>query len=261
MQNIIQFGASRAVTSGYQVTTQPCTLYRLDGYCNGVAGTNTWVQLFDAAAAPATNDIPKKSLMLSESNGYSYTFLKEDMVTYSTALYLALSKDSTKYVAVTDGATTTGDVTIEDFSIIIGGTKVGPTDLSAGDPAPGLQTVWDASAGNKVLLQTDFVNAAAAGTKQWLVIIASTTGFSSTVVKEVIPLFTTPTSGGSGVATNLSTLSLKFGKDGYNIQSIVGATSYIGCVIGITTTESPQGKAVANLTFASDASTLTSYYK
>jgi hypothetical protein len=261
MQNIIQFGASRAVTAGYQLSTQPGVLRRIDGYCNGAAGTNTWLQIFDAAAAPATNDVPKKSLMLAEANGYSYAFLGDDEVEFSTALYVALSKDPTKYVAVTDGATTTGDVTIDDLSILSGTTKVGPTDLSSGDPAAGLQTVWDASAGNKVLVQVNFVNAAAAGTKQWLVIMAATTGFGAAVVKEAFPLYTTAAGNGQGAATIKSTLALKFGKDGYSIVAILGATTYAGCCLGVTTTADPVGKVVGDLTFSSDASTLTSYYK
>lgn len=261
-QQIYQYGASRAVTNGYQLSLSPGTLYRVDGYCTGAAGANCWLQFFDAVAAPATNDVPKKSFFINEANGFSYTLLKEDMVSFTTGIYLALSKDSTKFVAVTDGATVSGDATIEDLSIILGATLVSVPDMSA---VSGFADIWTQAQSPHTLVQVKVTNAAPASTKTWLVICATTLNDSDALPIEYIPLFRATTTAGVVTITNLSP-TIRFGVEGLSFPTnkygaVIANGLATGCGLFITDTANPQANPSGNNIRSSDATAISAYYR
>lgn len=265
-QQIYQFGASRAETAGYQLLTNPGTIYRIDGFCTG---SNTFLQLFDKASAPSANAVPLKSLQLFGGDGFSYTFLKEDMVSFVNGLYIAISTSEVNYVADTSGTKVSGDITIEDLSIVIGATKAGLTDVFG----TGVLDVWDATIGPKKLTQINFTNGAADGTKRWLAICAMTA--SDALIGNVLffyPLFTTSNGDGTGTVTNRTSGVLSFAGEfdnkGLDVFGITPSTSApprvpaIGCAIFLISNNNPAGVSVDTLSVVTtEHTTLTAYYQ
>lgn len=111
MQITNQFGTARAETTSYLAVEGACTLERIDGYCNGA---NTFMMFFDSVTAPAANAVPKKALQVFGNDGFSYTFLQRDEVTFSKGVWIATSTSEVNYVA--DAANkVSGDVTFDSF--------------------------------------------------------------------------------------------------------------------------------------------------
>lgn len=265
-QQIYQFGASRAETAGYQLMVVPGVLHRIDGYNNGA---HTWLQIFDSLTAPVTNDVPLKSLELFANDGFAYTFLGMDEVTFVNGLYFALSTSEVNYQADGSGTKISGDATVEDLGLILGATKVGPTDLST---VSGIFDVWAPNETHKLCYVRLGANGAPAATKTWLAVCAVDQAAAAGNIAPMvfIPLFTTLNSDGSGTVTNLANKSFNFGlKDsGLYIFGASQATAppiilapCYGCMLFITSTASPAGAGIANLNVRTDATTLTAYYK
>ncbi len=259
-QRIVQYGASRAQTAGYQLLNNAATLYRIDGYCTGSA--NSFLQLHDSLAAPATNAIPIKSLLVVSSNGYSYTFLKEDMASFLNGVYIALSTNETKYVADASGTKVSGDITLEDITNLNADTATAATDLSG--TTAGILNIWPANNEHHNLVAVRLgVNGAPASTRTWLVIGCQNTddGFGTFNATIFIPLYTEA----NGVVTNLANKLFYFGSSGINLDANIivggGVSPCYGCGVYVTSDANP---ARGGLTFPSprtgDATIVTAYY-
>lgn len=153
LKRIVQFGASRAQTAGYQVLMNAANVFRLDGYCTGA---NSFLQLHDAKAAPATNDVPKKSLQVFGNDGFTYVLNGKDEVEFANGIYLALSSDETKYVADVSGTKVSGDMEMDDSQAYSGFTR---TVVGDNTTAVASLQVWaDTNSPTKALQRLELTN-------------------------------------------------------------------------------------------------------
>jgi hypothetical protein len=216
-QIVYNFGASRAETTSYQAVEGPCTLKRLDGYCNGA---NTSLMLFDLVTAPANNAVPKKSLQVFGNDGFSYVFNGEDEVEFINGVWIATSTSEVNYVA--DAANkVSGDITVK--------TNFDATAFtSSGDYTTGIanSNVWTVASGyhriRRVWIKNNNAAAVIAGLAARNTITSSVTGLVN---------FTPLINGVAPIASGL-TYVWDFGSGMYIPKETVGATDFYGCTIG-----------------------------
>lgn len=124
-------------------------LNKIDGYMNGVANTQYWLQVHATDDAPAANAVPKKSFMILGTDGF--TFSQElfglEIGEYCTVV---LSTDKGKYVATAE----TAHIEV-DFNP--SGVGSMPTVAVVGDKTTNVQAlqVWNEAAGPYRLCSLD----------------------------------------------------------------------------------------------------------
>lgn len=229
MRQTLQFGAARARTASYQVIDRPCALWRIDGYVTGAAGTVTFLQLFDTIVAPQVATVPKKSLMLQASNGFSYTFLLEDEQDFKTGIYMVLSTDERVYA--TDAShTVSGDMEITEVfpSITLSTSGVLTNDVSSLQP-------WNNSQGPKFLYRVQIQdNGSVFSPPCYLMLFAT-----DTPVNGDFPIW-------QCTVNAADVLNFYFGDAGRSPQQQVAGVNKVGCYFWISSTPNFLTKDLAN---------------
>lgn len=198
-------------------------LLRIEGYCGGVAGTQYWLQIHNAA--PAGGAAPLRSLQVLGSNGFTFDYSSgqgvclENVAAWaiSGGLYVALSSTDATYTA--PGITADINVDIEEFELEL----AGQTNVASGATAGGLKTILATGANNTQALLSLAVTETG-GVASFIQI------FAKSPVLNDVPLEQFP------LAAN-ATVNLKFGSTGRAFyQQGNAGTLYKGIYIGISRT-------------------------
>lgn len=123
------------------VSTSPCTIYDIEGYCTGASGSPFFIQILGTAAPSSGVTVPLWSRMIQGGTGFSFVYRPTGIDTANlnlgtgpdtpiganaSAVYMAIS--STDNVWTSTATATDVSVDYEDTYLeTITATKVGPT--------------------------------------------------------------------------------------------------------------------------------------
>ena len=209
----------------------------LEGYCNGAANTQYFLQLHVIAPASLVSGttVPLRSWQLLGVDGY--TFNKQDIGLQlanisvpvgqvATGYYIVLS--STDAVYTTSGITADINAEIEEFEIELLGTTRVTGNLAGGF----LQIVADSVSDTNNLVTLQVTNTLAGGAYVQLFAKSPTVG--------MVPLVNLPVSdsGVDGLLAVNATATWKFGSLGKSIYSQgVNGTNHNGVFVGLSATQ------------------------
>ena len=225
-------GTSVTLATGGTIPNLLC----LEGYCNGVANTQYFLQLHVIAPASlgSTTTVPLRSWQVLGSDGF--TFNKNDIGLQlanvpvpagevGTGYYIVLS--STDAVYTTPGITADINVDIEEFELELAGTTQVTGNLAGGL----LQIVADSVNATNKLVQLQITNTLAAGAFVQL--------FAKSPVVSDVPLVQLPysDSGVDGLVPLNGVVTWKFGSLGKSLYSQdANGTNHNGIFVGLSAT-------------------------
>lgn len=216
-----------------------CDVIRVQGYYKAAA--DAWLLIFDSAAEPAANAVPKKSYALPYNAPFSWAF-DPGQLALTNGCYVAVSSTEEKYTTVAfNGATTWCDIEVDFIPV-----SFRASDYSvAGDLTTdvGSLQVWATAAGPKRLFQVDYVN----GSGGAAILMLFAHDAPQTGDRPLV----------GWVVENGASLSLSFGDVGLDPREWAGANNYKGC----TLIESAQTDDGTLIDTAVNTSQIRAYYK
>lgn len=221
-------------TAGASILAYPCTLTNMDGFLfSGTAPL--YLQIFDKASAPATNDVPIKSLLITTSGPFPLVSIFQSLGPVYFALGLAVGISSTRdaYTAATATYSVFGEVedSLQSTDSISGLSTAGDTTSHVDALAP-----WaDGDNNNQTrLFRLDIGNVSAGD--RWIMLFPYKTGAGYPVNAADHPLLQWKLSAGA-------TRTLYFGPNGYrpfgtslDPNNNHAPVNYYGCSIWCSST-------------------------
>lgn len=180
-------------------------LLRLEGFCNGTANTQYFLQFFAATAAPAANTKPIHEVMMLGVNGFTYNYQPDGLDLARTTTPASATGNLIAVVSTVSGSYTasaitfTLEATVEIANIAVTGLSV------AGDLTTAVQTlqVWADASGPKTLFEIRAQNNSGTAT-QYLMLFSKDTPVTGDIPLEFWTF------------TDTQSRMLHFGANGYS---------------------------------------------
>lgn len=200
----------------------------LDGYCNGTANTQYWLQCFDSATVPANGTVPLRSLMLLGADGFTFNKLdlgldteSQDVPPNTGNLVFAISTTKDTLTIGTGTVSMSLNVDIEEYEI-----QAQP-DSTVTDTGVLTKTIWTDANGPNLLTSLVVTNKEAGD--RFVMLFATDSATAGAFPAAVWPI---GTSGDSD-----ETLRLNFGTAGLSIRSQTSSGTFSdGCFFVLSTT-------------------------